>query len=136
MPKLKKGKKPPEYPLMGARLKAARQALPGKPSHAKIAEDLDISRQQYGNYEKGLSMPPAGKIPALCKRLGISEQELYADTRTGPPPSSVKPPTDDRQLLDLHALWDDIEQVDRNSLLDLARRFSRPNGDLKKSGTD
>jgi transcriptional regulator with XRE-family HTH domain len=46
-------------------------------SQEKLASALDVSFQQIQKYENGSNAVATTRLPALCKALGISPNDLY-----------------------------------------------------------
>lgn len=42
----------------------------------EAAERLGVSNKTLGNWEKGITFPPADKIPAICELYGVSYDNL------------------------------------------------------------
>ena len=40
------------------------------------ADRLGVSNKTIGNWENGITFPPADKIPALCELYGVSYDQL------------------------------------------------------------
>ena len=45
-------------------------------SQKEAAVRLGVSNKTLGNWEKGVTFPPADKIPAICELYGVSYDHL------------------------------------------------------------
>ena len=45
-------------------------------SQKDAADRLGVSSKTLGNWEKGITFPPADKIPAICELYGVSYDNL------------------------------------------------------------
>ena len=45
-------------------------------SQKEAADRLGVSTKTLGNWEKGVTFPPADKIPAICDLYGVSYDHL------------------------------------------------------------
>lgn len=45
-------------------------------SQKEAADYLGVSNKTLGNWEKGITFPPADKIPAICELYGVSYDNL------------------------------------------------------------
>lgn len=45
----------------------------------QLAEELNVSRQAISKWERGIGYPEIEKILYICKKYGISMDELFAD---------------------------------------------------------
>lgn len=45
-------------------------------SQKDAADRLGVSNKTLGNWEKGITFPPADKIPAICELYGVSYDNL------------------------------------------------------------
>lgn len=45
-------------------------------SQKEAAVRLGVSNKTLGNWEKGITFPPADKIPAICELYGVSYDHL------------------------------------------------------------
>lgn len=45
-------------------------------SQKNAAKEFGVSNKTLGNWENGITFPPADKIPAICKRYGVPFDQL------------------------------------------------------------
>ncbi len=45
-------------------------------SQKEVADRLGISNKTLGNWENGITFPPADKIPMICELYGVSYDNL------------------------------------------------------------
>jgi transcriptional regulator with XRE-family HTH domain len=62
---------------VGDRLRRTREALEGRPSQAKLAKKLEITKSRWNNYERGVRMLDPDIAVALCDKYELTLDWLY-----------------------------------------------------------
>lgn len=71
-----------EYKAIGARLRAAREAL-GLPQEA-VADEVGVTIQAYSRYENGERKIPIPELMVACRFLGVRASDVLGESRSAP----------------------------------------------------
>jgi transcriptional regulator with XRE-family HTH domain len=109
--------------IIGSNIKVAR-ALSGL-TQQQLAENIGISFQQIQKYEKGTNRVSASTLLKIAEIMEVAPESFFAGTAGADQKTPAQSYTMNREVLDLLALYNQIEddQV-RTSIRDFLRTFS------------
>jgi transcriptional regulator with XRE-family HTH domain len=116
---------------VGARMRERRIVL-GLTQH-QLAELIGVTYQQTHKYEQGINRIAAGRLSSIAQALGVGVGYFFEGAEANP--SSFKPSTQQRLLLDLTRNFINMPRKHREAICSLARALADPklvlNGDAE-----